>query len=114
MDVVIILIIGFALYFLPSIVANLRKHANHNSITLLNLFLGWTIIGWVVALVWAASNSAKPQPVIGPPENVADWKTCRFCAEKVRVNAIKCKHCGSDLIAEAPVPARNVDASPSE
>jgi hypothetical protein len=29
-------------------------------IALLNLFLGWTFIGWVVALVWAALPVKSP------------------------------------------------------
>lgn len=44
-----------ALYFLPLIVAWLRGHHNKASIFLLNLFLGWTVIGWIVALIWSAS-----------------------------------------------------------
>lgn len=44
-----------ALYFLPLIVAWLRGHHNKASIFLLNLFIGWTVIGWIVALIWSAS-----------------------------------------------------------
>ena len=42
-----------AVYFLPWIVANHRRHHNQAALFCLNLFLGWTLIGWVVALVWA-------------------------------------------------------------
>src|SRR5690349_1909673 len=45
---------SFVLYFLPSIIAMVRCKRDTVSIVLLNLFLGWTLIGWVVALVWAA------------------------------------------------------------
>jgi hypothetical protein len=45
---------GFVMYFLPSIIALARSKRDLLSIFLLNLFLGWTMIGWVVALVWAA------------------------------------------------------------
>jgi len=45
-----------ALYFLPAIVAHRREHHNKDAIAVLNLFLGWTFIGWVVALVWAKTN----------------------------------------------------------
>lgn len=31
-------------------------HRNASGIFLLNLFLGWTLVGWVIALVWAVSN----------------------------------------------------------
>jgi len=44
---------GFVLYFLPAVVAFARSKRDAGSILLLNLFLGWTAIGWVIALVWA-------------------------------------------------------------
>lgn len=44
---------GFILYFLPSILAFARSKRDAVSIFVLNLFLGWTAIGWVIALVWA-------------------------------------------------------------
>jgi hypothetical protein len=45
--------LGFVMYFLPSIVALARNKRDIASIILLNFFLGWTMIGWIVALVWA-------------------------------------------------------------
>lgn len=53
------LFIFVAVYFLPAIVAGSRNHRQALSIQVLNLFLGWTFIGWVVALVWAVS--AQPE-----------------------------------------------------
>jgi hypothetical protein len=44
---------GFLMYFLPSIVAFARNKRDTTSIVLLNFFLGWSVIGWVIALVWA-------------------------------------------------------------
>jgi len=41
------------IYFLPSLIALLRRHKNMLAIFLLNFFLGWTIIGWVSSLVWS-------------------------------------------------------------
>jgi len=46
---------GFLIYFLPTIVALVRHKRNTLSIFLLNLFLGWTLVGWIVALVWAST-----------------------------------------------------------
>jgi ABC-type sugar transport system permease subunit len=40
-------------YFLPFAIAFHRKRANTGAIFALNLFLGWSLIGWVIALVWA-------------------------------------------------------------
>jgi hypothetical protein len=47
---------GFVMYFLPSIVAFARSKRDTTAIVLLNFFLGWTMIGWVVALVWAVKE----------------------------------------------------------
>jgi hypothetical protein len=44
----------FGLYFLPTIIA--RHHPNRPSIFIVNLFLGWTLVGWVISLAWAVSN----------------------------------------------------------
>jgi hypothetical protein len=44
---------GFVMYFLPSLIALVRDKRDILAIVLLNFFLGWTVIGWVVALVWA-------------------------------------------------------------
>ena len=47
---------GFVLYFLPTIIAAIKSKRDIVAILLLNLFLGWSVIGWIVALVWAAKN----------------------------------------------------------
>ncbi|MEN5033808.1 superinfection immunity protein [Pseudomonas sp. TWI929] len=52
-----------ALYFLPFIVAWLRGHHNKVPVFLLNLFLGWTGIGWLAALIWSASSIRRRTPV---------------------------------------------------
>jgi len=44
---------GFVMYFLPTVIALLREKRDKLSIFLLNFFLGWSVIGWVIALVWA-------------------------------------------------------------
>jgi hypothetical protein len=51
----ILIMIAF-LYMLPWIVAMARTHHNRGAIFLLNLFLGWTLIGWLAALIWAATE----------------------------------------------------------
>jgi hypothetical protein len=55
-----LLAVGAALsifiYFLPSIVG--RHKTNAVAIFMLNLFLGWTFLGWIVALVWACTEDS--------------------------------------------------------
>ncbi len=41
-------------YFAPSLLALHRGKQNRLAIFLLNVFVGWTLVGWVVAIVWAA------------------------------------------------------------
>ncbi len=53
------LVIGTALYFLPTIIAGVRKKRNLISIGLLNLLLGWTVIGWIIALIWAFAHEDR-------------------------------------------------------
>jgi len=55
----VLLSLLIALYFLPSIVAFYRKRYNTGAIFVLNLFLGWTIVFWVLSLVWAVSNTGE-------------------------------------------------------
>ena len=51
--IVVLVPASLALYFLPSIVAFVRDKTNKWAIFILNLLLGWSLIGWVAALVWA-------------------------------------------------------------
>ena len=52
-------VIPTAIYFVPTIIAALKRKRNWLAIFLLNLFLGWTLIGWVVALIWAAMHEER-------------------------------------------------------
>ncbi len=64
--------VGLALYFLPSIIGFKKNQPNKTSIFLLNLFLGWSLVGWVVSLVWATKKETQPVQVINnynPPQN---------------------------------------------
>jgi len=48
------------LYPLPIAVAALRKHNALLSIIVTNLWLGWTVIGWFVVLIWACNWDVEP------------------------------------------------------
>ena len=59
-DVTALLIIGAVIvYFVPTIVAFGKKHTNKLAIFILNFFLGWSLIGWVIALIWAVKKKEK-------------------------------------------------------
>jgi hypothetical protein len=67
-------------YMLPWAIAASRGKSNHLAIGLLNLFLGWTFIGWVVALIMAcgahqagAVQVASVPVQFAPQQNVSTW-----------------------------------------
>ena len=47
------------LYFVPAVIAFSRRHEYRWPIFAINLFGGWSLIGWVVALVWAVMPKGK-------------------------------------------------------
>lgn len=56
-----------ALYFLPTIIASGRHLHERTGIAMLNLFLGWTFFGWVIALIWAVTAPAPYWVYVQPP-----------------------------------------------
>lgn len=54
---VILAVFTIAIYFLPTFVTWGSRHVNLTAIFVLNIFLGWTFLGWVLALVWACMDS---------------------------------------------------------
>lgn len=98
LEIIAVLAIG-ALYFAPTIVAFASPpHKNAGFIAVVNLFFGWTLIGWVVSAVWAC-NSNNVQPLVSQPARVP----CPECAELILPEAKVCKHCGYRLAPEGGV-----------
>ena len=56
-EILLILMITVPFYFLPAIIALNRKKTGTATIIILNLFLGWTVVGWVVTFIWACSTN---------------------------------------------------------
>lgn len=50
-------------YFLPTLAAYQRRHRNRDPVFIVNLFFGWTFIGWVIALAWAFTDNTHPKPI---------------------------------------------------
>jgi len=57
---VILCVVAFVIYFLPCIIGGIRDKVHGGfAIFLLNLFFGWTLIGWLLAFVWASSGKTR-------------------------------------------------------
>lgn len=48
-------------YCLPILIASLRGAARTGGLILFNLLLGWTVVGWFVALIWSCTAETKQQ-----------------------------------------------------
>jgi hypothetical protein len=57
-------------YMMPTIIALSRHHRNRNAIAILDLFLGWTFVGWVIAFVWSFTAAIN---VDRPPQRLILW-----------------------------------------
>jgi hypothetical protein len=58
-----------AVYLLPAVLAAYRNCESTLWIILIDVFLGWTIFGWVVALGWANAGKVKEAPPTSHPPN---------------------------------------------
>ena len=54
------IIAGLYFYFLPSVIAIHRRTNCRAAIFSLNLIFGWTIVGWLATVIWAAKQHVRP------------------------------------------------------
>lgn len=87
------LIIVVLLYFVPSIVAASRKVSNAGSVFVINLLLGWTMIGWVVALAMAVKTKIPRVSIVTSGVK----SECAQCGAQTRA-AQFCSSCGAPKI----------------
>jgi hypothetical protein len=93
---VILLLAGLAIYFLPLLIANARNHHQLGLIFFINLIIGWTGIGWLATLFWAAVSRPQRIDGISPETHVR----CPECQELILKGARVCKHCGTRLVPQ--------------
>jgi uncharacterized membrane protein len=60
---VIVLILVVIIYMLPTLIAFSREHPRRQELTVFNILLGWTLIGWIIIFLWAALGRVEEQPV---------------------------------------------------
>lgn len=79
-SVFLIYLIFLSLYFLPSIIALIKR--NHRTkVILFNFFLGWTFVMWIISLVWACKRDDDTNTIpaiakanISPAEELQRYK----------------------------------------
>jgi hypothetical protein len=58
---IVIIIAALAFNFIPTIIAKRRGMASVVGLFVVNLLFGWTVVGWVVCLIWACSGQTHDQ-----------------------------------------------------
>ena len=61
--VVLIMMLVLLIYLLPTLVAYGREHRRRGDIAIVNILLGWTLIGWFFVFFWAALGHVEEEPV---------------------------------------------------
>jgi hypothetical protein len=84
--VLIIFAAGVVLYFLPAIIAISNKHTKSGLIFLINLLVGWTLIGWLACLIWSFIDKEKgdiKSIVVEAQRNLSSNEKyqCRICSK---------------------------------
>ncbi len=61
----LIIAIGGGAYLAPSIIGWIRRVRDIGAVVVINVFLGWTLVGWVVALAMALRTATVPRSAVG-------------------------------------------------
>jgi hypothetical protein len=89
-------------YFAPWLIASSRHHHNKFAILVLNILAGWTVVGWIAALVWASTSPESSLVESGARASSSDTPS-RFCqgCGKPHGGGAYCRSCGIDVRANA-------------
>jgi hypothetical protein len=96
MTLFILVAVGF--YFLPTIIGWQKRSAG--GILALNFFLGWTVIGWIAAFIWALASDRPATHIVVYPVSSAPSDPslyCPACGKYSPAGGAYCSKCGVRL-----------------
>lgn len=99
--VFILIILALCFYFLPALIAGRRKAEHGTAIFLVNFLFGWTVLGWIAALIWAVVEDKQAEHVRLKTSNInlhglspADVKICPECQSVLPTHLLMCSRQG--------------------
>ena len=73
-DLLVFLVL-LGMYLSPAIIAFIRGHKSRWGIAVLNLFFGWSVLGWFISLIWSLSNNGINNNVINITNTIGSSAT---------------------------------------
>ncbi len=67
MERVLLATVALVVYFTPSIIGRLRRIEGFPALVLFNVLTGWSALGWLTTLVWAAAVPRRRAATAPPP-----------------------------------------------
>ena len=85
-------LVGFCgvVYFVPTFIVCKKKSKHAAAVAALNVLLGWTLIGWVGALIWAVA-----EPEMSP---IQPKMKCPYCLNEINYGARICQFCHTRFV----------------
>lgn len=101
----IVVFVLAVIYFVPTLQAESRGVLNKAPIFLVNLFFGWSVLGWIIALVMASGARTEKDEKRAAAQfrgattssSAGELKRCPDCAENVQPAAKVCRYCGLEF-----------------
>ena len=91
--------IALPLYFLPAILGRRKRRAF--AIFALDFLFGWTVIGWIVALVLALTpQSQQGSSVLEANATPSNPRRCHICGKHSSADKMFSPHCGTAFLPE--------------
>jgi len=94
------LVLGFflVLYELPAIVAYNHGHRLFFAILILNILLGWTIVGWIGALIWACASEVERQDISNPRRQVLSLSSPARITRTPETRSVNLRYCAVGIL----------------
>lgn len=86
-----------ALYLAPTLHARIQRHKDVAAIAIVNIFLGWSVVGWIWALIWANTSPGAHAELQPPPQ---PQRACLKCGVMNPLSGAFCSSCGARLGAQ--------------